>query len=195
MDNFKVIAFTPEIPRKDEVKWIECLLTHSSQIISRVHVRHPGFDIRPLIESLPENLLPYISVHDQIDLLVDYPSLGFHFNSRVPYAEIPGNGLRSRSCHSISELENLPKLDYVTLSPIFNSICKPGYNGKSEFLLNKFNTNVPVFALSGITPVNLLQLRGFAGAAMLGAINVPMEKLDSILQEIRQNVDYLCSSL
>lgn len=60
-------------------------------------------------------------------------------------------------------------LDYITLSPVFDSISKPGYTSV-EF--GPLPSGVTVIGLGGVTTDRAVQLkaRGFAGAAMLGAI-------------------------
>ena len=84
----------------------------------------------------------------------------------------------SYSCHSLSEVElRKPKMDYVFLSPIFDSISKRGY--RSKFSLSELQKagaegiiDSRVVALGGITKdkLPLLQSLHFGGAAMLGAI-------------------------
>ncbi len=73
--------------------------------------------------------------------------------------------------HSIEQLDQSENFDYVTLSPIFDSISKPGY--KSAFNLENISRYIrgkKVVALGGVTPDKFPALRdaGFFGAAMLG---------------------------
>lgn len=70
---------------------------------------------------------------------------------------------------------HLPRYDYVTLSPIFDSISKTGYH--SGFDLDEVKcfltaVDVNVIALGGVTEARLPRIReaGFYGAAMLGAL-------------------------
>ena len=78
-------------------------------------------------------------------------------------------GLVSRSCHSLDELT--AEANYLFLSPIFDSISKPGYRAafSAEELRGKVDGRV--FALGGVTFEQLpyIQELGFGGAAMLGA--------------------------
>jgi thiamine-phosphate pyrophosphorylase len=66
-------------------------------------------------------------------------------------------------------------IDYVTLSPIYNSISKPGYNSSFDLfdaqLLSALKRQ-KVIALGGVTPDKFQQLHdaGFAGAALLGYV-------------------------
>ena len=68
-------------------------------------------------------------------------------------------------------------VDYLFLSPIFDSISKAGY--KSNFTIDELRAAADagiidsrVFALGGVTPdrLSLLQSIGFGGAVMLGAV-------------------------
>lgn len=69
--------------------------------------------------------------------------------------------------------------DYVTLSPIFDSISKEGYNSKFNkkdlIFLDKNGSSVvttKVVALGGVTPerVDIVRQLGFDGFAVLGAL-------------------------
>ncbi len=138
----------------------------------RVHIRKPGADAKSvarLLQSIPAQYRKYLSIHDHLDLAQEFGLGGIHLNSRCP--SVPGDwhGLVSRSCHSIAEIYRHSHLDYLTLSPIFNSISKPGY--LSRFDINELRAVDlhNVFALGGITRSRLRELSavGFAGAAML----------------------------
>lgn len=68
-------------------------------------------------------------------------------------------------------------MDYVFLSPIFDSISKSGYHSAFtlEVLQQAAAHNIideKVVALGGVTPDKVKWLRqiGFGGAAMLGAV-------------------------
>lgn len=138
----------------------------------RVHIRKPGADINltaDFIKQIPEQYYPCISLHDHFDLAVAYGLGGVHLNRRNPLPPQRWRGVTSRSCHSVEELKQYKELDYVTLSPIFDSISKPGY--KSRFasdILSKTDLK-NVYALGGVTFGHLYRLKqlGFSGAAML----------------------------
>ena len=138
----------------------------------RVHIRKPGADINltaDFIKQIPKQYYPCISLHDHFDLAVAYELGGVHLNRRNPLPPQRWRGVTSRSCHSVEELKQYKELDYVTLSPIFDSISKPGY--KSRFasdILSKTDLK-NVYALGGVTFGHLCRLKqlGFSGAAML----------------------------
>ena len=145
---------------------------------NRVHLRRPyasAQEMGKLIEAVPQRLYGKLSVHSHFDLAIRYGLGGIHLNSH--YSAIPAgfSGLISRSCHSLADIENAMQEDYVFLSPVFDSISKPGYESKfsnmSLYIANRFYCG-KIMALGGITPEKLLPLQdiGFAGAAMLGCV-------------------------
>lgn len=152
----------------------------------RVHIRKPEADapsIARLIDSIPSRYYHALSIHDHFDLALEYGLGGVHLNARNPRQPRDWDGLVSRSCHSISEISQYSHLDYLTLSPIYDSISKPGY--RSRFLLDSLKgvDLSKVCALGGVTLASLsdLEAAGFAGAAMLsGAWKIKNEMLQFI---------------
>lgn len=142
-----------------------------------VHIRKPGSseaDVRALIESIPVGLRPRLTLHDHFGLA---PLVGgVHLNSRNPGAPAGWQGRVSASLHSVEEaMEEKRHLDYITLSPIFPSISKPGYMpsfipGELQALLRE-PKRLKIIALGGVEPRRTDEVRamGFDGAAMLGA--------------------------
>ena len=60
-------------------------------------------------------------------------------------------------------------MDYVTLSPVFDSVSKPGYRGAFDAAAIELPAGVRVLALGGVTPDNVGRLDRFAGYAVLGS--------------------------
>ena len=127
-----------------------------------------------LLSQIPKEMYPRLTLHQTpgvISKLSGGDVLGFQSNSRCP--QIPaGSGLRSVSCHSLSEIRKWsldPAVHYQTLSPIFDSISKPGY--RSPFRTEDLK-DIPAgtVALGGVTPqrIPILKENGFSGAAILG---------------------------
>lgn len=143
-----------------------------------VHIRKPDAqadDVRRLLDSVPPSFMGRLRIHYHAELAAEYGLAGVHLNARC---SVPPSGIRSvtRSCHSLEELAQPVasglRLDYQTLSPIYDSISKPGY--LSAFPLNEITGSINglrVIALGGVTPnkLSLLADAGFYGAAMLGA--------------------------
>ena len=96
--------------------------------------------------------------------------------------QFEGQNIISASFHTLHDLnENDFPYQYVFLSPVFDSISKPGYSAKFELkrlaeelkLIKNKNPFLPkVIALGGISAKNIIQVKeaGFSGAALLGAI-------------------------
>lgn len=170
-----LIAITPEEPIAHEGRTITDLLNKGWH---RVHLRHPNAsrrEVQTIIESIPQELHRHIVLHGHFDLTAEFNLGGLHLNRRCPIPPSFYTGTLSRSCHSIEEVLQSEGMDYVTLSPIFDSISKSGY--KSAFSVEELrrldDATVPVIALGGITPDLIPKLRdyNFKGYAMLGAID------------------------
>lgn len=139
---------------------------------TRVHIRKPEASksqISELIDKIPEKYHLYLSLHDHFDLAIKHRIGGVHLNNRNPQPSDNWDGIVSRSCHTIDEAFQYSHLDYVTLSPVFDSISKQGY-------LSRFNPDTlrhtdlsNVYALGGVTFSRIKDLKelGFTGAAML----------------------------
>lgn len=195
----KLIAITPEndFERQDE---FICKLLDSG--FDYVHIRKPAYtadDMRRLLDKLPQYIHKRLKLHSHFDLANEYGIGGLHINHRWHNIPVEVNdGIRlSKSCHSIDELKDCSKYEYVFLSPIYDSISKKGY--RSNFMLDQlaatFNCHKSynnVIALGGIEPVHLKELEkcGFAGAAFLGYIfnSVDMESLDASINIIRKSL-------
>lgn len=99
-----------------------------------------------------------------------------HLPAAGPYPPPPGLGLLGRSCHNRTELRRLSLEDYVTLSPVFPTLSKPGYGpplhptGLARLVRR---VPVPVLALGGVdTPERAARCvaAGAAGVAVMGAV-------------------------
>ncbi len=169
------IAITPEEIFDDEPKWIINLLENGWDII---HLRHPAAslrDMRRIIEAIPQCYHKQIRIHGHFELASELNLGGLHLNRRCPTPPPFYSGAVSRSCHSIEEVLQSTDCDYVTLSPIFDSVSKPGYNSafSAQELLTLNDIMSPrVIALGGITPERLDELKqyNFSGIAVKGAI-------------------------
>ena len=169
----KVILITPEEPRKNEVEIISEALEVG---LYRCHLRRPHWSVeetRAFLDSFSPEALAKIVLHDHHQLAKEYPVAGIHFNQRHPFTQRPIGLSASISCHSLEEVEQYhDQMDYLFLSPIFNSISKPDY--PAQFSLEQLRTSTiideRVIALGGISLERLPQLHGipFGGVALLG---------------------------
>ena len=99
--------------------------------ISLVHIRKPQATVEEtehLIQAIPQEYHRRLVLHDHHELAMKYHLHGVHLNSRNPLPPQGWQGSVSRSCHSLEEVKEWKeRCDYVSLSPIFDSISKQGY--------------------------------------------------------------------
>lgn len=160
-----------------------------SGALDYIHIRKPASDlsdVRKIIEDIDYKNRSRIRLHGHFALTCDYNLAGVHLNSRCPVA--PSTAVEvTRSCHSIEELFDSDCYEYVTLSPIFDSLSKSGYYSafKPEDLKVSLGSH-KVVALGGVTPDKFEALKrcGFIGGAMLGYLwhGDIEEKIDNILK-------------
>lgn len=175
----KLIAVTPSGFMEHEAERIVSLLEREG--FWAVHLRKPGAsraDCERLLDRLPESCMRRIVVHDHFDLCHAYPLMGIHLNRRNPALPPGYAGQRSCSCHTLAQVsQKKPGMDYVFLSPIFDSISKSNYpSAFSRDALQQAAAcgiiDEKVVALGGVTidKIEWLRQMGFGGAAMLGAV-------------------------
>lgn len=160
--------------------------------LQRLHLRKPGASEKEYIRFLKLIRPEYYSkivVHEHYHLAKRYKLHGIHLKSNMAqdaglYSDIPSISI---SCHSLDEIKKLSfQPSYCFLSPIFNSISKPGYSGYNTIPDLKTEISLPpVIALGGITPsrIALCRQKGFQGVASLGYI---WTKPQETLQRFRQ---------
>lgn len=170
-DKFLTIAITSPEDYPNEAERISEILRNGEADI--VHIRKPNWSeekTAELLEMISPELYSQIKIHDHFSLLNIFPLMGVHLNSRNDTAPDCVISV-SRSFHDIEQLPLSVHYDYITLSPIYDSISKTSY--KSSFLLEElkpFLKGKRVVALGGVTPDKFPELMeaGFVGAAMLG---------------------------
>lgn len=174
----KIIAITTPDVTNDDASIIKHLLDRGIDI---VHLRKPHADVdacRALLAQLSAEHRARIVVHDYPELYYEFSLRGIHLNSRVTSLPQGYDGLKTRSCHTLEEVAQYKDdCDYLFLSPIFDSISKPGYASRftDEMLCNASAAGIidqKVIALGGVTldKIAYLQSLNFGGAAMLGSL-------------------------
>ena len=168
------IAFTMPAPAPDEARRIAMLIDDGWDY---VHLRHPGLslaDAASILSDIPAGMTGRIIMHDHFDLARDFNIAALQLNSRNPSTPEWYTGAVTASCHSIEEVMRRGAMKYVTLSPVFDSISKPGYmraftSGQLDRLSE---SKVDVIALGGINNENINELSHypFAGFAVMGAL-------------------------
>lgn len=149
--------------------------------LKRFHLRKPASTIeqvRGLLDAIPRAYHERIVIHDHFELLNEYQLCGIHLNRRNPEIPEGWEGHVSISCHSLEELQEKKKsypYQYLSLSPIFNSISKKGYNSAfthSQLLQAKQQDIIDerVVALGGISWENAEKALeyGFGDVMILG---------------------------
>lgn len=189
--DFRIIVITAPGDVDREAEKIIALL---GAVVDYVHIRKPSAslrDVRNLIEDIPYQYRRRLRLHGHFDLCHEYNLAGVHLNHRNPVPP-PGVVSVTRSCHSLADLDDASLYEYVTLSPIYDSISKPGY--RSAFAPDKIGEKIRgrnVMALGGVSPENFGELRktGFAGSALLGYIwnNDFQKSLDSLIAGLTLN--------
>ena len=163
----------------------------------RVHLRKPGCterQMRGLIEALPEEFRPELTLQDHLSLAPEYGVGGVHPTSRFPVVPEGWTGLVSRSCHALGEVAMCRDADYVFLSPVFDSISKSGYSSAftDAQLRSAPEIDGHVYALGGVRPEHfpLLAEYGFGGAALLGHVwrDCSPEGMRKVIEEIKSHV-------
>lgn len=148
--------------------------------IDLMHIRKPQATFEEtarLIEQIPSELYSRLVLHDHHRLAADYGLHGIHLNGRNPLPLEGWRGSVSISCHSFGELEECGRkaFDYMSLSPVFDSISKQGY--RAAFTRDEIADarrrgiiNGRVMALGGVTfaRVDEVLQMGFGGAMILG---------------------------
>jgi thiamine-phosphate pyrophosphorylase len=143
-----------------------------------LHLRKPQAtkeELGILLSQIDEKFHSRIVLHDHFSLNDSFRLKGVHLNRRNSQCPNRQGLSLSRSCHSLEELENNDDFNYVFLSPVFDSISKPGYNhafSQEELRMAKERINEKVIALGGISSetIPLVKAYGFGGVAVLGAL-------------------------
>lgn len=172
------IAITLPDAIRGEVAIVRRLLLDGFDI---VHLRKPNADIeycRQLLAELTDVERSRIVVHDYYALYEEFGLRGVHLNRNIESLPSDYRGSHTRSCHSLEEVVcHKEEVDYLFLSPIFDSISKVGY--RSAFTHDELRRAADeriidsrVIALGGVTAdkISYLESLGFGGVAMSGAI-------------------------
>ena len=147
----------------------------------RLHVRKPDADeasVSSLIAQIDPSFHSRLAIHYFPTIALQTPGAGIHLSHGTHYVPPHWNGTISRSCHTIAEAEReKTNVDYLFLSPIFDSVSKSGYKAafSEDELREAARRGVidgKVIALGGITPANVGRVAelGFGGVAVLGGL-------------------------
>jgi thiamine-phosphate pyrophosphorylase len=173
----QLIVFTRPECFAGEAEAIDMLFRQGVDVL---HLRKPGAAeaaVTHLLEEIPAEWHQRIMLHD-FDVRDRFALKGLHLNHRRPVPPVDYHGCLSAACHSLEEAAmQKPKVDYLFLSPIFDSISKQGYaSGFRREVLQQAQADglidAQVMALGGVTLERIPQLAawGFGGVALLGDV-------------------------
>ncbi|MBQ7443710.1 MAG: thiamine phosphate synthase [Bacteroidaceae bacterium] len=147
--------------------------------LDMLHLRKPGAEpiySERLLTLLPEEWHSRIVVHEHFYLKEEFGLRGIHLSDSCPTPPKGYSGQLSRSCHSLEALRSEREgMDYVFLSPVFDSISKP--ERRSAYSRQELHDATragiidrKVMAAGGISSETLPLLAdyGFGGAVILG---------------------------
>ncbi len=156
----------------DEEKVIAALLSTG---VARILLRKPNWSTEQyaaLLDQLPPTYYNRLLIRDHPMLAAAYGLAGVHWSGEGMRQLAISEKENSTGIHTIEEITLTDtRIHTLLLSPVFNSISKPGYEGQFEKQLPNKN-NRQVLALGGVdhTNISLLKQWHFDGAALLGAI-------------------------
>jgi thiamine-phosphate pyrophosphorylase len=180
-----LIIISPPDDYPDEPKRVGKILQQSSALL---HLRKPGQTARQIADYLnqvPTNLHRRIMAHGHPRLLAQFALYGIHFSEKARIDNLPllrqlkrdhPGCCLSSAFHRIADIPKADGLfDYILLSPIFDSISKPGYRSAFDHSdLRRFlrRTEHTVIALGGLDTQRAVTAAslGFKGIAVLGAV-------------------------
>jgi len=122
-----------------------------------------------------------VCINERIEVAEGLAGTGVHLQSSYNIASAKGrlcpSALIGVSCHSISEAQQAENLgaDYVTFSPVFETLSKPGYGplvGLEGLRYASQRLTIPIIALAGINSSNASQCMesGARGIAVMGGV-------------------------
>jgi thiamine-phosphate pyrophosphorylase len=192
------VLITSEHFFEDEFKLLNEFLEHDIYI----HIRKPFADsiqISNLLNSISPEFYPKISIHYHYELMNKYFLGGIHISTfnrtslENRLLEMPEVLKNIRITYSLHENDKSVALkfipDYVFISPVWNSISKPGYQGKNIHPdVFKLNPQTLKIALGGIKRENVEQTlqMGYDGIAVCGYVwnsNNPKKIFENVYNE------------
>lgn len=176
-----IITHPEHLPNETQL-WQQLLHAGADIILLRKPQWPPEAYAQALEQTSPD-CYPKIMVAGHWELYQRFGLMGVHLSEQLReqtdaqlIAEYRRQGCRvSTGIHNVAALPLAGnEWDYLLLSPVFDSISKPGYRGQlsPDFKLQKNGSTAKVLALGGVDSTNAAQAKqmGFDGLALLGAI-------------------------
>ncbi len=139
-------------------------------------------ELLELILPLFKNKMDALIINDDINLVLQYPSVGLHIGPQdIPPLEarklMGSDRLLGLSSHSLEQANNAAGLikiiNYFCIGPVFATKTKPEYTPVGLDLLSAvadIKTELPLFCIGGITRLNAEKVKN-AGAERVVAIS------------------------
>ncbi|CAD7702801.1 unnamed protein product [Ostreobium quekettii] len=177
-----LVVITPPVALAGEVETANRLFGAG---LGRLHLRRPGFEeaeVEAYVAGVDAAFRGRVVVHGHHRLAGRWRLKGIHYTEStrppfpIPSPEPPLTV--STSFHQLDQLKitDYGALNYAFLSPIFDSISKPGLKASmfdcTSLMAALLSCPIPIFALGGIAPdkVPSAAALGFSGVAVLGSI-------------------------
>lgn len=155
-----------------------------SEGLEYFHLRKPEQSIdefRRYLDVIKPEFHRHIMLHQHQELLNEYEIKGVHLQEQVRKSLFDHlqdfvaahqnlNLMVSSSFHEVEDIkESAGDFDYVLLSPVFDAISKPGYEGRS---FDVKGLDHQIIGMGGIKIANVeaTRDRGFSGVGVLGSI-------------------------
>jgi thiamine-phosphate pyrophosphorylase len=159
-------------------------------------VHWSGVGMRQLVISEKADSFGATQKEELISLPNSYPAAIGNTKQPMHYTSPENFKENSTGIHTIEEITSTNiRIQTLLLSPVFNSISKPGYEGQFGRQLGNKN-NRQILALGGVNHTNITWLKQwhFDGAALLGAIwEIPAYAVENYyrIQELWNRSDLL----
>lgn len=176
-----IVFTTPKLFHNEEF-FLNALFSEGMEIL---HLRKPNASLQEVtlfLSQIKEKYHSRIVMHSHFDLLKDFKLKGICFSevNKFKYARYAGqNILKIWPAHSVEALKTVPDgIDYVLLSPLYESISKSGYSRKwtiddfAIYMKQNSKRNFRLVALGGIDEHNIKDALalGFDDVAVLGGL-------------------------
>ncbi|UUC46633.1 thiamine phosphate synthase [Flavobacterium cerinum] len=175
-----IVITSPDIVTNE----FDCISEMFQGGLSLLHIRKPGFSVIEMqhyLDRLPVSFRDKLVLHQHHELTTAFGINRMHVRKQDRIFFTPDRLSKPLRCystgtHTIEEYNNLSdRYQYAFLSPVFESISKPGYQSEKNILTslaNRTNYNTQLVALGGIDASNIRPVlkKGFDNIALLGAI-------------------------
>ena len=181
-----LMVITHPEPQKNELRIIHALFDAG---LACLHVRKPlfsGNNMEEFIRGIDRAFHPKIVLHNHYQWVEKFQLKGGHMSEKYRQSLAQKDQLEkkvkwfksrrfsiSSSFHDLSALKSFKHwFDYAFISPVFDSISKPGYKANPSLTEVREIMGIQKIALGGIEHQNITIVKswGYDGAAVLGAV-------------------------